>query len=243
MGERVVNGDFADGLTGWTPSSGCPYRTWEVGIYDEPPPLCYVTSYNADCTTCVSQSVDFTNVDALTLDVRIYVDFGGGNNGWGRIYIDDEIVWESSDNIEEWSSLSIDVSSYSGTHLLKFCARGIIDPADIDIRNVSAIGSDLPPAPVAAFAGYPTGGVAPLDVLFTDESTNTPTSWLWSFGDGTLSTVQHPWHTYADPGSYSVNLKATNAGGFGTLQKDDYIVVSTPPASATLLWKMQFGPS
>jgi PKD repeat protein len=38
-------------------------------------------------------------------------------------------------------------------------------------------------APVAAFSGTPTSGSAPLTVAFTDESTNTPTSWAWTFGD------------------------------------------------------------
>ena len=30
----------------------------------------------------------------------------------------------------------------------------------------------------------------------TTSSTNHPTKWLWSFGDGTTSTAQNPTHTY-----------------------------------------------
>jgi PKD repeat protein len=43
-------------------------------------------------------------------------------------------------------------------------------------------------------------------VLFTDLSSGNPTSWLWSFGDGTSGTVQNPSHTYAAPGVYPVTL-------------------------------------
>jgi uncharacterized repeat protein (TIGR01451 family) len=48
---------------------------------------------------------------------------------------------------------------------------------------------------------------------FNDLSTNTPTSWLWDFGDGSTSTDQHPTHTYATPGDYTVCLTATNDWG------------------------------
>ena len=47
-------------------------------------------------------------------------------------------------------------------------------------------------APVAAFTASPTSGKAPLKVQFTDKSSNSPSSWKWSFGDGTYSTSEKP---------------------------------------------------
>ncbi len=41
------------------------------------------------------------------------------------------------------------------------------------------------PIPVADFTGVPTIGIRPLTVQFTDLSSGSPTSWDWSFGDGT----------------------------------------------------------
>ncbi|MFN2371547.1 MAG: S8 family serine peptidase, partial [Candidatus Krumholzibacteriia bacterium] len=58
-----------------------------------------------------------------------------------------------------------------------------------------------PPAPTAAFSGAPTSGSYPLDVAFTDQSTGSPTSWSWTFGDGGTATVQNPVHTYAAVGT------------------------------------------
>jgi PKD repeat protein len=82
-------------------------------------------------------------------------------------------------------------------------------------------------APVADFIGTPLTGVAPLTVNFTDLSTNTPTSWAWTFGDAGTSTLQNPSHIYA-PGTYTVALTATNAGGSNTMTKTGYIVVTAP---------------
>ena len=47
-------------------------------------------------------------------------------------------------------------------------------------------------------------------VSFSDRSAGSPTSWLWSFGDGASSTLQNPTHAFATIGSYTVTLTASN---------------------------------
>jgi PKD repeat protein len=88
-------------------------------------------------------------------------------------------------------------------------------------------------APVAAFSGAPTSGTAPLNVTFTDSSTNSPTSWSWNFGDSSTSTSQNPSHSYA-AGTYTVSLRATNAYGYDDEVKTNYITASpagSPPVA------------
>jgi PKD repeat protein len=80
--------------------------------------------------------------------------------------------------------------------------------------------------PVANFTGKPTSGKAPLSVTFTDSSTGIPTAWYWNFGDGTNATQQNPVHIYTKAGTYTVALKATNAGGSNTSTRKEYIAVS-----------------
>jgi beta propeller repeat protein len=67
--------------------------------------------------------------------------------------------------------------------------------------------------PGAAFSADPTIGGSPLTVQFTDESTGDPTTWRWDFGDGGTSAEQHPAHTYAAGGVYTVSLTAGNLFG------------------------------
>jgi len=86
-------------------------------------------------------------------------------------------------------------------------------------------------APVAAFSGTPLSGVVPITVTFTDSSTNTPTSWLWDFGDGGSSTTQSPTHEYVQSGSYTVVLTATNADGSDGETKAAYVVLTATTLS------------
>jgi len=77
--------------------------------------------------------------------------------------------------------------------------------------------------PVANLTANVTYGTAPLTVLFNDTSTNIPTSWNWSFGDGQFSPLQNPSHTYTMPGIYTIALKSENLYGNSTLQRTGYI--------------------
>jgi PKD repeat protein len=85
--------------------------------------------------------------------------------------------------------------------------------------------------PDAGFGADTRSGPAPLTVRFSDQSTGTPTSWLWTFGDGTTSTYQNPTHTYLSTGVYSVTLRVTNNFGSDELSRAGYIVVGDPPVA------------
>ena len=89
-------------------------------------------------------------------------------------------------------------------------------------------------APVARFCYQRQG----LVVIFTDASTQSPTSWKWDFGDcetqgnTCMSTLQNPGHTYIVAGTYAVSLTATNAAGQSSrtmfVQVDPLIVDAGP---------------
>ncbi len=92
-------------------------------------------------------------------------------------------------------------------------------------------------APEAAFNASPTSGRASLIVNFTDQSTNTPTSWQWSFGDGGSSNEKDPQYTYLIAGTYTVSLTISNSHGSGTETKTNYIDVlaNKPPTVTTIV--------
>ena len=78
--------------------------------------------------------------------------------------------------------------------------------------TISGTGEAAPAAPVADFS-Y---DVEMLDVTFTNMSSDANddiVSYSWDFGDGNTSSDMNPMHSYAQAGSYTVMLTATDAEG------------------------------
>lgn len=83
--------------------------------------------------------------------------------------------------------------------------------------------------PIAAFTANPITVSVGSPVSFTDNTTNNPTSWNWTFAGGTpsSSSVQNPTGiVYSTVGCYAVTLTATNASGSNTLTQTCYIIVT-----------------
>lgn len=55
-------------------------------------------------------------------------------------------------------------------------------------------------------------------IQFTDKSLATPDTWIWNFGDGTTSNLQHPTHAYENGGEYNVSLTASKNGSTASSQ-------------------------
>jgi len=76
-----------------------------------------------------------------------------------------------------------------------------------------------------------------LNVTFFDESMDMDGSierWYWDFGDGNVSMYQNPEHTYANPGTYRVNLTVwDDDNGNDTISKEITITNTTPAANFT----------
>jgi PKD repeat protein len=86
-------------------------------------------------------------------------------------------------------------------------------------------------APVASYTVAPSSPSPSQAATFTDTSTNSPTTQLWSFGDGTTATsgatVQH---TYAAAGTYTTAHFAGNAAGTGAATKNVVVAAAAPIA-------------
>jgi PKD repeat protein len=115
----------------------------------------------------------------------------------------------------------------TGTYTVTLIATNAFGSDDEVKVNYIDVQTEPEYPPVADFSGTPTSGGTPLVVSFTDLSTENPTSWSWTFGDGVgTSTAQNPSYTYETAGTYSVSLTATNAYGSDSETKVDYINVT-----------------
>jgi PKD repeat protein len=64
------------------------------------------------------------------------------------------------------------------------------------------------------------------EVSFEDQSTEIPTSWDWSFGDGGTSTSPNPIHTFTSEGAFNVELTVSNP--FGSSTETQVVVIDLP---------------
>ncbi|MFN2104716.1 MAG: PKD domain-containing protein, partial [Candidatus Promineifilaceae bacterium] len=104
-------------------------------------------------------------------------------------------------------------------------------------------------SPVADFSASPTSGIPPLRVRFTNLTDGEYNECLWDFGDGqTEDGCSGPWHTYREPGAYTVMLKVKGPGGIDRKIRKGLIVVygsqtadfGASPTSGILPLKVEF---
>lgn len=101
--------------------------------------------------------------------------------------------------------------------------------------NNSAVIRITPPlnGPIADFLASTTTPAVGGSVTFTDYSTNSPTTWNWTFEGGTPSTYTGqtpPAILYSAAGVYQVTLKVTNTNGSDTKIRSQYIHVGGTPS-------------
>jgi PKD repeat protein len=82
------------------------------------------------------------------------------------------------------------------------------------------------------------------NVQFVDTSTNDPTSWVWSFGDGTTSSIQNPSHVFSAAGFYKVSLTAANSAGSKVRSRTITVLpVASTVSSTTSAASFKYSPS
>ncbi len=167
---------------------------------------------NGSKYNCIQDWTTNLNLQRCTVAHEIGHNFSCVHDASGAPYI----MAPSVSNTNTWSPLSI--SAFNSFVPSRTC--------------LSPCGGGTPP--VADFTSNKVDGCKPLTVTYTDLSTNSPTSWLWTLPGGTpaTSTAKNPVVVYNAVGTYSVTLKATNAAGSGTITKTNYITVRDKPVAS-----------
>ncbi|MGM9476667.1 PKD domain-containing protein [Pedobacter sp. GSP4] len=85
------------------------------------------------------------------------------------------------------------------------------------------------PHPVATFTVVPGNELSIPNYSFTfKDISSDAVSWEWTFGDGAVSTLQNPTHTYANEGVYNVTLKILNKEGCSSSTFQSVRIIGVP---------------
>lgn len=222
-GKQVNFVDQSVGATSWLwvfgdgTSSGQrnPIKTYAIaGTY-----TVTLTASNAAGSSSVSEAITVTDgtpptaAFAFTVNNKQvnFVDQSVGATSWS---------WDFGDGSQSTERNPIHTYASTGTYTVVLTATNAAGSAQAS--QVVTIAAGL--APEAAFA-YSVSGY---QANFVDKSKNSPTSWLWNFGDGTSSTQQNPVHVYKAAGQYTVTLTATNDNGSNSTS--DIVKITAPAA-------------
>lgn len=146
-------------------------------------------------------------------------------------------IWQGTSNTA--SSCVFDVTSHIAATENEAGIQGTQSGGMVAIQQILVIEYKEISAPVADFSADDTTPDVGQTVTFTDQSTNTPTSWSWAiegtegtdfqYVESTSSTSQNPNVQFLVAGTYDVSLTATNGCGSDTETKTDYITVTAAP--------------
>ena len=197
--------------------------TWTMGdgtVYEGPTPPAH--EYDTWGTYFITAEVDNGYCsDVATTSIEILAPnpvaaFSGGGEGCAPLLVSFEnetthgvnYFWEFGDGSSATDANPVHVYQTPGVYNVRLVVtgyEGVIDEV-IDYATV-----EVYPTAIAAFTASPNQVVAPDEsVYFINGSSADVSEWLWDFGDGNLSTLPAPVHSYDDPGFYTVTLTVNN---------------------------------
>lgn len=168
-----------------------------------------------DVQSLLTISADFTMSDQISCTAPFTVDFQSVQ-GYDNYY------WNFGDGT------TANVFNPSHTYL----SNGNYTVSLMVVNNMGCFSSDISvitnaisisPAPLEADFTYTLPNISNLVagsvISFLDNTSNSPESWNWSFGNGATSNLRNPSYIYANTGFYNVRLIVQNCNSTDTIEK------------------------
>ena len=129
-------------------------------------------------------------------------------------------LWEFGDGSTSTAKDTVHHFATAGSYTVTLVVTNLVTGCVDSVKETISVGVSH-----VAFNSDVRSGCAPLTVNFADSSVNA-SSWLWYFGDGSVSSLKNPQHIYHTPGKDTVTL-IINPGGqcSDTLRMPNYITV------------------
>jgi len=225
--------DFGDGITSNSQNTSHTYNN--IGTYSAT--LTVADDDGATDSDAVTITVNelpnqppTANAGALPIsgEAPLEVTFtGGGYDSDGSIT---GYSWDFGDGTSSMTQNPIHAYDNAGTYTATLTVTDDDGATDSDTVVITVTEPANEP-PTANANAIPVSGEAPLQVQLTGSGTDpdgTIASYNWDLGDGTVSTLQSPVHTYQDPETYNVILTVEDDDGATTT--DSVLITVDEPA-------------
>ncbi len=221
--------DFGDGNTAYGQIATHTYDTGIPGIFNVTLTTLHLAPTGGDsCTATSVQPVMAGNLcSAMFESVQVpgdqftfhFADLSSGNPG--------EWLWDFGDGSTSIEQNPVHTFLAPGNYFV--CLTITTDSLGFICTDTYCDSIEVNYNLQAAFsASLDTVSGNPNTYYFEDLSTGEPDSWLWEFGDGTISTDQNPVHQYQESGSYDVCLTVSRTFTNQVYQDDTCAGHQTP---------------
>jgi PKD repeat protein len=212
----------------------------DVAISNTNPNVVFVTYSGYTSGNKVYQSTNggtsWTNISTGLPNVACNTIVYENNSPVDAVYVGTDIgVFYRDNTMSTWIEFSTNLPRVAVRDLEIFYPTGRLRAGtygrgtwDSDLYSTEATG------PIASFTSNTTTVCQGESVQFTNTSIGDPETFAWTFTGGTpsTSTLENPMIQYTTPGTYTVELIASNADGSGTSTQVNYItVLGTNPIS------------
>lgn len=170
-----------------------------------------VTDYN-NCRDTIEHTVRISEVDANFNPDKLY-----GCVPWNANFFD---LSSSDTTITAWNWTFGDGGIGTGDTTAHTFTNQLMNQFDVTLVVTNILGCTdtikktlIPSKPVANFFILSSTQKCTGDSVRVMAAVNNHQDYLWNFGDGGTDSLISPWHTYNNPGSYTVSLTVTDSIG------------------------------
>jgi PKD repeat protein len=177
-----------------------------------------VAHFSANTDNCLGQPVQFTNLSTSV-------------NGYNTLW-----VWDFGDGNTQTVAFpdNPDVNhtyAQTGTYAVTLTVTNSFGCTDSETKTIIVTNG---PQADFMYAGHCEGSPVSFTDLTTGSSTVTIIAWEWNFGDpgsgiNNSSTLQNPTHSYANPGTYTVQLTTWSNNGCESTVSKTITISAEPP--------------
>jgi PKD repeat protein len=218
--------NFGDGTTSTDPSPSHLFNnigTYQVSLTAVSPTGCQQVITPLTSIEVRGPVAQFTQTSVVSCAPTIvnFIDSSSGATSWN---------WDFGNGNHSVLENPTHVYNIPGTYDVTLVVSDSTGCSDTLIRPqlVHITGS------IADFEVQSTSGCSPWTVQFADSSISA-FNWLWNFGDGNISSQQHPVHVYQTPGTYQVTLITQDTTGCTSVYTSPVPFSVQQPPSASFI--------